>query len=257
MTSPLVSIVIPVYNGYDYLRQAIDSALAQTYENIEIIVINDGSNDDGKTEEIAISYGKKIKYFKKQNGGVASALNFGISKMQGEFFSWLSHDDLYMPQKIELQLKELANHDKKTMAWCDFDIIDDSGSIIDSFVLHEDNKKSDQFAVLSTFVHGCSLLIPMRLFKDAGLFNEAIATAQDNEMWIRAIKAEYKLVHIPEKLIYSRRHSKQGQVTMSEKNIKETAWFYRWAIGYLGNDLDLTGDELALIASKKGVSIGL
>ena len=76
--SPLVSIVIPVYKGATYMRIAIDSALAQTYLNTEVIVVNDGSPDDGETEKIALSYGDKIRYFTKPNGGCASALNFGI-----------------------------------------------------------------------------------------------------------------------------------------------------------------------------------
>lgn len=97
--NPLVSIVIPVYNGANYMREAIDSAINQTYDNIEIIVVNDGSTDNGETERIALSYGDKIKYYKKENGGCASALNYGISKMQGEWFSWLSHDDVYYPEK--------------------------------------------------------------------------------------------------------------------------------------------------------------
>ena len=84
---PLVSIIIPVYNGSNYLAEAIDSALNQTYDNCEIIVINDGSNDNGATERIAKSYGNKIKYYSKENGGVASALNFGINMMEGEYFS--------------------------------------------------------------------------------------------------------------------------------------------------------------------------
>ena len=91
---PLVSIVIPVYNGSNYLGQAINSALAQTYKNIEILVINDGSTDDGVTERIAKAYGSQIRYYVKENGGVATALNFGIQKMRGEYFSWLSHDDM-------------------------------------------------------------------------------------------------------------------------------------------------------------------
>ena len=91
---PLVSIVIPVYNGSNFVREAIDSALAQTYDNVEIIVVNDGSTDEGKTREIALSYGDKIRYFEKPNGGVSSALNMGISNMQGQYFSWLSHDDM-------------------------------------------------------------------------------------------------------------------------------------------------------------------
>ena len=88
ISSPLVSIVIPVYNGSNYLKEAIDSALAQTYKNIEVLVINDGSNDDDLTNEIAFSFGDKIKYYKKENGGVSSALNYGISKMKGDYFSY-------------------------------------------------------------------------------------------------------------------------------------------------------------------------
>ena len=102
---PLVSIIIPVYNGANYLREAIESALGQTYGNCEVLVINDGSNDHGETEREALKFGDRIRYFKKENGGVASALNFGIRKMQGEYFSWLSHDDVYSPQKIEKQLE--------------------------------------------------------------------------------------------------------------------------------------------------------
>lgn len=83
---PLVSIVIPVYNGGDYLKEAIDSALAQTYNNIEILIINDGSDDGGITENIALSYGERVRYFCKKNGGVATALNLGIRNMRGGVF---------------------------------------------------------------------------------------------------------------------------------------------------------------------------
>ena len=93
MKKPLVSIVIPVFNGENYLKDAIDSAINQTYSNCEIIVVNDGSSD--ATEKIAKSYGKKIRYYKKENGGVSTALNLGLEKMTGDYFSWLSHDDLY------------------------------------------------------------------------------------------------------------------------------------------------------------------
>ena len=105
---PLVSIVIPVYNGSNYMREAIDSALAQTYRNIEVIVVNDGSRDDGATDAIARSYGDRIRYIPKENGGSSSALNTGIRNMKGDWFSWLSHDDLYAPEKVEKQV-ELLN----------------------------------------------------------------------------------------------------------------------------------------------------
>lgn len=85
---PKVSIVIPAYNASNYLSEAIDSALAQSYDNIEIIVVNDGSKDGGATAEVAKKYDDKIRYFEKENGGSSSALNVGVQNMTGEWFSW-------------------------------------------------------------------------------------------------------------------------------------------------------------------------
>ena len=82
MYKPLVSIIIPVYNGADYVAQAIESAINQTYQNIEIILVNDGSNDEGKTDSVVQKYKEKIKYIKKENGGVSTALNIGIQEMK-------------------------------------------------------------------------------------------------------------------------------------------------------------------------------
>ncbi len=79
---PRVSIIIPVYNGEDYVSLAIECALNQTYSNLEIIVVNDGSTDS--TDEICKKYGDKIKYICKKNGGVSTALNLGIENMTGD-----------------------------------------------------------------------------------------------------------------------------------------------------------------------------
>ena len=92
----------------------------QTYKNIEVIVINDGSNDNNKTENIALSFNNKIKYFKKENGGVSSALNLGIRKMNGDYFSWLSHDDLYETDKIKKQIEYISKNPKLEVIGCNF-----------------------------------------------------------------------------------------------------------------------------------------
>ena len=123
--NPLVSIVIPVYNGADYLAEAIDSAIAQTYSNIEIIVVNDGSTDDGATERVARAYGNRIKYYSKPNGGVATALNYAIKRMNGDYFSWLSHDDVYLPEKVERQIKKLEELDgEMVILYSNVEVID-------------------------------------------------------------------------------------------------------------------------------------
>ena len=139
MYSPKISIVIPAYNASNYLAQAIDSALAQTYPNTEILVINDGSRDDGATETVALSYGEKIRYFSKENGGSSSALNMGIANMTGEWFSWLSHDDLYVPHKLEKQIQYINSLSiptgdlSKHIFFSSSELIDANGKIIRPF----------------------------------------------------------------------------------------------------------------------------
>jgi glycosyltransferase involved in cell wall biosynthesis len=148
LPSPLVSIVIPVYNGANYLREAIDSALMQTYGNIEIIVVNDGSTDGGQTEAIARSYGSEIHYLHKENGGVASALNLGIQHMQGQFFSWLSHDDVYYPQKIESQVRSLPEGKEPVILFSDYELINDHSVFLREIHYRADKNKALIYSLL-------------------------------------------------------------------------------------------------------------
>ncbi|MCE1254649.1 MAG: glycosyltransferase family 2 protein, partial [Anaerolineae bacterium] len=171
-SQPKVSIIIPVYNGANYLRQAIDSALAQTYTNTEVLVINDGSTDLNATEDIILSYGDKIRYFKKENGGVATALNLGINKMSGDYFSWLSHDDMYHPQKIEKQISELRTIDNpNTISVCNVTVINSEGQKIQSNHVSTRAQRSIRVFLAidtETGLNGCALLIPRHLFDTCG-----------------------------------------------------------------------------------------
>ena len=103
------------------MREAIDSALNQTYQNIEVIVVNDGSKDN--TEEIALSYGDRIRYYNKENGGVSTALNLGIQEMTGDYFCFLPHDDVFAPQKIEKQIRAIQESGRKeAIVWSGWDM---------------------------------------------------------------------------------------------------------------------------------------
>src|SRR3954452_8398409 len=133
---PRVSIVIPVYNGANYMREAIDSALAQTSDDIEVIVVNDGSRHGGATAEIARSYGDRIRYIEKENGGGSSALNRGIAEMRGRWFSWLNHEDRYLPEKISTELALVGGNPEVRIAGCNFEIIDEHGNVTSEFHEH-------------------------------------------------------------------------------------------------------------------------
>jgi len=222
---PKVSIIIPVFNGENFLMQAVNSALNQTHKNIEIIVINDGSTDNGKTEEIALSFGDSIRYFKKQNGGVASALNMGIELMTGEFFSWLSHDDLYKAEKIEAQMTKILTLPKadrhQSIIYCDFEIFFSDKERIFPIILNSiPNEIFRVWLSQESKLHGCTLLIPKSAFQNVGNFNESLITAQDYDLWFRMAK-EYKFVHLPQSLIKTRSHANQKSVSSSKEAIKE------------------------------------
>lgn len=219
---PKVSIVIPVYNGSDYLSEAIDSALSQTYPEIEIVVVNDGSNDGGKTERVALAYGDKVRYFAKQNGGVASALNFAIGKMTGDYFSWLSHDDLYYRDKIEAQVRLLADHaNEKLIVYGDFSVFSDNADNAKAVHLSPLSRESFRyFLTIDNSLHGCTLLIPKSAFVECGLFREELRTTQDYELWFR-LCGKYQFVHMPKLLVKARQHAAQGSITMKATALAE------------------------------------
>ena len=215
---PLVSIVIPVFNGEDFLNEAIKSAINQTYKNTEILVINDGSTDH--TEEIARSYGEKIRYYYKKNGGVASALNFAVRKMKGEYFSWLSHDDYYSPNKIAFEIEAIKKQtDKNTIIYCNYSLLDQKSHIFSTYRIEnyysEKERSNGILMLIQRMIGGCTLLIHTSHFKRVGMFNEALRTTQDYDMWFRILRGA-KLIHVPKELVITRIHEKQGSQTLKE-----------------------------------------
>lgn len=208
MFNPLISIVIPVYNGENYLKEAIESALAQTYKNKEIIVVNDGSKDD--TDKIAKKFEGKIKYIKKENGGVATALNLAIKNMNGEYFSWLSHDDLYLPNKLEKQVEFLEKqNDKNVVLYTDYEIIDENGKkVAVAEKNHNELEQKPEYSLLRGNVNGITMLIPKKCFEECGLFNESLRCTQDYDLWRRIIK-KYSFIHLPIVTASTRIHSMQ------------------------------------------------
>lgn len=221
---PKITIAIPVYNGSNFMKVAIDSAIAQTYDNKEILVINDGSTDNGETEKIALSYGNKIRYIKKENGGVATALNLAIKEMKGEYLSWLSHDDMYKPFKLEKQVEVLNKlQDKKTIIFSNVELIDERGDIFcttnySNLLTHEELCQGI-YPVIKGTVNGCSMLISKECFNKVGLFNENLKTSNDYEMWLRLFK-EFNCYLIEEPLIQYRIHKNQD-TTKSPYTLKE------------------------------------
>lgn len=230
---PLVSIIIPVYNGSDYLAVCIESALAQTYERIEIIVVNDGSTDDGKTAAIARRYGERIRYIEKENGGVSSALNRGIDAMHGEYFSWLSHDDAYAPTKIEASLAMYARHalnPKRAIVATGTAFIDERGE-----PLRRPTRKVAGYypaeamfkqLLLASTLNGCALLIPREAFAERR-FSLEDRFIQDWMCWVNLTLDGFMFYVMDEPLVYSRIHGAQQTKRIAHRLEVESNRFLR------------------------------
>lgn len=240
--SPKVSVIIPVYNGANFLRDAIDSALAQTYRNTEVLVVNDGSTDGGETERIARSYGDRIRYFHKENGGVATALNMGIDNMTGDYFSWLSHDDLYTPDKIASQIEALDRFGEPAVVYSDYKHISPEGKLI---AIHRVSPKAQTClrGLLAiggeVTLHGCSLMIPRPFLDRFGRFDPALRYVQDCDYWFR-MAGKVPFLHVQEVHVISRQHDEQDSKRYASGLMAE---YYRFSSTFVKT---LSFDEVRL-----------
>lgn len=228
MKTPKVTIVIPIYNGERFMRESIDSALSQNYDNCEIIVVNDGSTD--RTEEIARSYGDRIRYFAKENGGVSTALNVGIENMTGEYFQYLPCDDRLHPDKIKLQMEAIIkSEDAMSIAWSGWNYLYQESGKQKAFKIPVWYPRSQYekgvFPLFFGILNTVTVLLPKQYFSLYGNFNPDLFTSQDYDMWFRTFR-QHNTIYIDRELVDYRRHKDQGSQADAEfvNNCIECAW---------------------------------
>lgn len=196
-----VSVIIPTYNGSRYICETIDSVLLQTYKDYEIIVIDDGSTD--QTEDTLKKYGSKIKYLYQRNQGPSAARNFGIKNSVGKYIGFLDHDDIWLPNKLEIQVKILDENHDLAFVCADAYCIDSFGKIIKLWKMH----KRETFKNLyeSNFVLNLTALVKKSCFNDIGGYDKKLFVCQDYDLWLRLAK-KYKFKHLNYALAKYRKH---------------------------------------------------
>ena len=227
MEKYLVSVIIPVYNGSDYVAKAIESAISQTYRNLEIIVVNDGSKDDGLTKEAVLPFLKdeRVKYIEKPNGGVSSVLNYGIEHFNGDFFVWLSHDDVFDPRSIELRIQkwEKLGCNNKIIVSTKTKYIDKNGN--KKFRVAANSKNVNNiYDILSSTINGCSLLIPRDAIKGHS-FIQGMVYMQDYYLWAELINEGVRIRVVNKKVTFNRIHDKQITSTRMDLLIRDYGRF--------------------------------
>ncbi|WP_318618920.1 glycosyltransferase [Priestia megaterium] len=212
-----VSIIIPFYNC-SYIDQAIESALNQTYSNIELIVVNDGSD---KFIEKITPYLSRIRYFEKENGGTASALNLGVKNATGDYFAWLSSDDIFLEDKISRQLTFMEEKNSY-FSHTNYSLIDAHNNVIHEAAGVYFPRKDDflENLRLGCSINGCTVMMKMDIFQTLGFFDEELKYTQDYDFWLRAVQ-NYEFYYLNEPLVKYRVHEEMGTKKFNEKIVNE------------------------------------
>lgn len=205
VSTPLISVVIPNYNYGHYLKQAINSALGQSYPHVEVIVVDDGSTDC--SEAVLHSYGNQLRCFRQQRQGVSAARNRGIQECRGELVAFLDADDLWHPEKLARQVERLRNP-RVGIVFCGIQYINPDGQPLGISVAGLSGQVLKEIALLrwpGAPGIGSTALIRKDCFRQSGCFDTELSTSADWDLW-RRIACHYEIDTVDEPLICYRLH---------------------------------------------------
>lgn len=236
---PLVSIVIPAFNAEKYLREAIDSVLAQAYPNIELIVLDDGSTDG--TSDILRSYPENLFYWEGHaNMGQSATLNKGWQMSKGDILSYLSADDVLLPKAVEVSVAELLADRGLVLVYCDYMLFDEHG--IDIKPVTVDEYRYDEMVSRLVVPPGPGPFFLRSAYESTGGWNTLLRQIPDFDFWLR-LGLVGKGQRVPVQLAKYRVHT--DSQTYAEANIEKSEEYVRVMNDFFGRT-DLTSDVMKL-----------
>jgi glycosyltransferase involved in cell wall biosynthesis len=195
---PLVSVVIATYNMARYLPQALRSALDQTYSNLEVLVIDDGSQDDTPQVMLDFQDDSRVRYMVQQNLGQAAAKNYGIRESKGEYIAFLDADDVWALEKLDIQMPLFAQSETVGLVYSAFVCIDERGVRLPKTSGRLFRGWVSGPLLISNFVGFSSSVVRRECFKQLGTFNEQLGMGIDYDLWLRiSTRFEFDYVDRP------------------------------------------------------------
>ena len=189
--NPLVSVITPTFNRSDFLPESIDSVLAQTYQNFQLIIVDDGSTDS--TREVVEPYltDQRIKYFYQSNQGQSVARNKGISESSGEFICFLDSDNAWLPNKLDRSLLEFSRFPQSDIVYGDGILIDEKSAEIGKNTMKRYSGRITHHLLKDNFVSMNTTMTRRKCFDELGSFNESDRVAEDYELWLRLARKNF------------------------------------------------------------------
>lgn len=224
MSVPLVSVVVPVFNGERYLAESVRSALGQSWPKVEVLIVDDGSTDGSLQVARDLASDPRVRLLSGANGGPARARNLGIRESRGEFIAFLDADDLWLPHKLERQIPLFSGSPSPDVVYSQRLTVDAEGEEIEGYrppVLH--GRVLDEMWV-DNFICMSSAVVRRGLFDRVGLLDEALRMSEDFDFWLRAaIHCTFRGVEEP--LVKYRVHGNQTSRRTEER--VRVAWEIR------------------------------
>jgi len=228
-----VSVILPCYNGARWIGQAIESVLAQTYKDFELLIIDDGSKDNSK--EIVASYlcDERMRYIRQENRGFSAAVNRGIKESNGGLIGFIGQDDLWMPNKLELQVNYLSEHRDVDLVHSNYCSIDSEGRIIGVRDIKipqvSSKKKVVEHLFLNNFIGFETVLVKRKCFNEVGFFDERMVGFSDHDMWLR-LAGSFNIGYLDLPLVKKRQHEFQLSKVRVEAVLKDKFLMVKKAI---------------------------
>ncbi|MBD1921809.1 glycosyltransferase [Microcoleus sp. FACHB-831] len=192
---PLISVIVPVFNGEITIRDTIESVLNQSFSDFELITIDDGSQDSS-LDIISQIPDSRIKVFSYSNAGLAASRNRGLAQASGEYISFIDADDLWTQDKLEAQLNALIDNPQAGVAYSWTDYIDDSSQFLRrGSHISANGDVLEKLLLVNFLENGSNPLIRREAFNSVGNFDESLPAAQDWDMWLR-LAARYHFIAV-------------------------------------------------------------
>jgi len=202
---PKVSVIIPAYNAMAFLPETLESVLNQTFTDLEVLIINDGSPDD-IVEWASEIQDSRVKLISQENQGISGARNTGIWSSQGEYLAFLDADDIWEANKLEKQVECLDKNLDVGMVSSWISTIDSNGNLINIYRNYKEGNELKRELFRSNIIFcGSTALVRRMCFEKVGFFERSLSSAADWDMWLR-IAIHYSISVIKEPLVRYRRH---------------------------------------------------
>ena len=246
MTSPLISVVLPVYNGEKYLGEAIDSILAQTFKDFELIIIDDGSTDNSLA--VLKHYDNKdnrIRLISRENRNLATTLNDSIDLARGEWVARMDQDDIALPHRFERQLQWLEQTGADICgSWIKF-----FGTTDRDILKHCNTDEAIKMEMLfaAPFSHP-TVMMKTGLLKKL-MYDKDWEKAEDYDLWERAARSGWTMSNVPEVLLMYRKHCSQVSVLSANKQQELTVNIQKRYAGFIARLLDLDESVITDVVS--------